>query len=289
MTAKHSADFNAAPAVRGTEDWIDNAFLGDWSKGHVPKRHHVTGADTLGKPTIGYSVTLEAVPDYLNMRNASGWNEALDGNGGRTMAAARRTRVVHAGQGDAACYSGSVFVNATRPDSTSFLANPAGQLFCGDMFAGQDGVYLNPREIVLHDQGKDVAAIGDVTRLNRTNDTGAKAAFWSGYRVQSEGTKPIDTGYAVVGPCRIGMEFSFAGTENVLVTKAGQKWRGNANGCDPTNLSRYSSDVGQEYIGYENGAWTIKGGVTLPGLPTAPAGLPSGGLWRDANGFLRVT
>ena len=82
----------------------------------------------------------------------------------------------------------------TRP---VFLANPPVSLFNGDINAGHNGVYLNPFELLLSDDGYDVAGIGSVLNLNRTNATGALGATWMGYRVQSIGYTSAGGGVAV--------------------------------------------------------------------------------------------
>jgi hypothetical protein len=202
--------------------------------------------------------------------NTSGYNHATASNSGRTGVAAYRVKVYQGGQGDAVAYNASVFVTGARAGATSFLANPAGVLFNGDMTAGQSGVYLNPRELVMDDAGYDVAAIGDVVRANRTNETGALSVWWAGYRVQSTGSKAIDTAFSATGPTKIGLDLSFAtlpasGTyqEAAITLKANQRIYGNASATDPSGLNRYPAGLGGgEYITYNGSSWIFVAGNT---------------------------
>jgi hypothetical protein len=266
MTAKYTAAVFTPPTALGSGG-IDTAFDGDLSKCQFPVEHRILN-DALGLPVTGYLYTPEAYPHFTFLKNESGHNEQADGNGGRTAACVQRHVVTHSGQGDAVVFNGSVFVNGTKPGSTSFLANPAGVLLNGDVIAGAHGVYLNPYETSLTDGGFDVAAVGSVSRLNRTNDTGAKKAFWSGYRVMSEGTKEIDTGYAAIGPMKIGADFSFAtlpssGTymQAAVTLKANQRIYGNASGVDPCGVPRRPDSLGAgEFITYNGSAWVFVAG-----------------------------
>ncbi len=252
------SNITSAPASLGTHASIDTAFNGDLSKSIFQVEHRISGAATLGQPTTGYLYTPEAMPHYTFLFNSSGYNHSTSGNGGRTGVAAYRTVVYQAGQGDAVCYNGSVYVTGAKAGATSFLANPAGVLFNGDVTAGQAGVYLNPRELALVDGGFDVACIGDVTNMTRTVDTGALDAWWQGYRVQSSGSKAIDVAFGAVGPVKIGLDFSFAtlpasGTyeEAAVTLKAGQRVYFNANATDASGLSRYSSSLADTYMRYD--------------------------------------
>lgn len=263
---KFQAAIFAPPASLGSGG-IDTVFSGDMSKCQFPVEHRILGA-ALGQPKDGYHYRNEAYAGFGYLYNSSGHNEALDSNVGRTAACFQRTMVYQAGQGDAVCLSGSVFVTGEKPGSTSFLANPAGCLFNGGVQAGHDGVYLNPYETDLVDNGHDVAAAGNVNRLKRTNDAGAKHAWWAGYRVQSSGSKAIDVGYSAIGPIKIGADFSFAQLpasgpyqQAAVTLKAGQRIYGNADGVDPSGLARYPSSLGSgEWIEYSGAAWLMVAG-----------------------------
>lgn len=199
---------SSAPASFGNESSILTAFNGDWSKSQMPTGCFVSGATTLGQPTSGYLYTPEVTPFYTYLFNSSGWNQSTTGNGGRTAITAYRTKVDQYGQGDAVCYNGSVFVTGTKAGSTNFLANPAGVLFNGDMTAGADGVYLNPYETFLSDNGYDVAAIGLVNNFARSISTGAKSTVWMGYRAQNVGSAYCDALISATGRWVTGLDLA---------------------------------------------------------------------------------
>ncbi len=216
----------AAPSSFGTHDSAETAFNGDLSKVLLPIEARITGASTLSQPTSGYVYTPEAYPIYAYLYNSSGWNNSTSGNGGRTAAVFQRVKVYQAGQGDAVAYNASVFVTGARAGATHFLANPAGVIINGDMTAGQAGVYLNPREIVLHDASYDVAAIGDVINLDRNNATGALSCWWAAYRVQSIGSVAANNILSAVGKLNTGIDFSMP-TLDFGTNKAAISLKGN--------------------------------------------------------------
>lgn len=255
----------SAPTSTGNSSSINTAFNGDLSNSIFQIESRISGAATLGQPTTGYLYTTEAYPVYHYLENTSGWNQGTADNAGRTAAIAHQVQVYQGGQGDAMAFSGRVFVTGTRSGSTSFLANPAGSIIAGDMFAGAAGVYLNSQEFYLHDSGFDVAALGPVLNFDRTNATGAKGAWWAGVRVQSLGSQPIDVGYSLFGPANFGLDVSFATiTNNAAITmKANQRIYGNVSATDPTSLSRFPAGLGTgEWIEYNSGvsAWNFVAG-----------------------------
>lgn len=302
----------AAPSSLGAHDSVETAFNGDLSKNQIAMEHRITGTDTLGKPTTGYLYRPEAMPFYGYMYNASGHNQGTADNTGRTGVAFHRTVVFQAGQGDAVCYNASAFVTGTRAGSTSFLANPAAVLFNGDIEAGQNGTYLNAGELALNDGGFDVAGIGWVVNLLRSNATGAKNAFWAGFRAQSQGTQPPDQAFGAAGAWKVGLDFTPAtfGTNNVAISMmAGQ--RISFNNASSNGL--YTTSFNGDFIEYSNSASAlnfVRGGtsrmqvasdrITMlqpPVLPTVTsAGLPSASTRtgmeyyvRDANATTRFS
>lgn len=251
------------PSSLGNYDSVDTAFNGDWSHGGG-EEYRIYGASTLGKPdgTPGheYMFTPEASAHYLYLYNASGWNQAVSGNLGRTAAVGYRVQSFQGGQGDLINFSASCFVNGSKLGATSFLANPACSLFAGDSFAGADGVYLNPVEINLVDQGHDVAGVGAVYNLIRTNDTGNLGVFWAGIRLQSTGSVAVDTAWSTSGKYKFGLDFSAANlgaNQAAIITTLGQRWYGNASNVDP-NL-RYPTALGSDWISDDSsvGGWNI--------------------------------
>jgi hypothetical protein len=201
---------SSAPFALGNWNSITTAFTGDLSVVRFPISYQITGVATLGQPSSGYKYTEEtsAIAGYLY--NSSGWNQNTNGNGGRTGATFSRVKVFNTGQGDAVAYNFDCFVTGQKAGATSFLANPACSGFNGNALAGSNGVYLNPTETALNDGGFDVAAVGYVSNLNRTVNTGALGAYWSGVRVQSKGTAAIDHAYVGNGPIINGIDFSQA-------------------------------------------------------------------------------
>lgn len=259
---RYFSAIKAAPATLGDESSVDTAFNGDWSRQNFSIEHRISGAATLGQPANGYLYRPEAMANYTYLYNASGWNDSTSSNTGRTGVAAYRARVYQAGQGDAVAFNASAFVVGTKAGSTSFLANPAGVLFNGDIGAGTDGVYLNAGEMILHDNGKDVAGIGWVVNLDRTNATGAKKAWWAGMRVQSMGAASVDVAYSGNGKFKWGFDASQMdlSTQGALVMKAGQCIYGNATVGDPDQ--RFPSANPNDLISYNSGlgGWLIMAG-----------------------------
>ncbi len=178
------------PSPLGNYDSILTAFDGDLTAVQFPIAHMILGPDVLGKPTTGYLYTPEAYPHYTVLFNNSGYNHGFNSNVGRTAACAYRTAVHQYGHGDAVAYNATAFVMGDgNLKGNSFLSNPAGTLFNGDISAGADGVYLNPYEIICLDNGKDVACVGHVVNLKRDNNTGANEVFWNGIRIQEQRQK----------------------------------------------------------------------------------------------------
>ena len=233
---------NAAPSTLGSRDSIGDAFNGDTSSIQFAVEHRITGAATMGQPASGYSYRHECYPHFTYLRNDSGHNESLAGNGGRTGTCAYQTKVDQYGQGDAVAYNALVFVSGTKAGSTSYLANPAGVILNGSIIGGADGVYLNTVEFDMQDNGFDVCGIGTVTNMTRTVATGAKGAVWKGHLVQSIGSQNIDTAYSVAGKTKIGLDLTqctLEATGRAITMKSGQKifFNATSSGVTYANLS----------------------------------------------------
>lgn len=196
----------SAPTA-GTHSSIDTAFNGTF-KSPFAVEHRVTGSTTIGQPTSGYTYTPEASNFYGYLYTTTGYNHSTSTNVGRTGLPFMRLKIDQYGQGDAVAYNATVFVTGTKAGSTSFLANPAGVLFNGDMTAGADGVYLNSQEFALNDGGYDAAILGPVVNINRSNATGAKGAFAASFASQSTGSAAIDAHMYGTGKARIGLDFT---------------------------------------------------------------------------------
>ena len=259
----------SAPGTLGNWNSIVTAFNGDLSKIASAISYQITDNDpsthSLGSPTSGYKVTQELTPDVLYLFNSSGWNQSLSGNGGRTAAMARYTKVDNFGQGDCIAHYVSGIVVGSLAGATSFLANPAIGALAVSFLAGTDGTYLNPVEIDLDDNGKDVAGIAFVTNLKRTKNTASLNQWWAGLRVQSTGSKAIDTVVGGRGPANVGVDLSFftLGTNQAAVTlAAGQRIYLNADPTDASGLSRFPSVTGKAFL--TSGTGSPEGAVTAP-------------------------
>ena len=189
----------SAPVRYGSLDDIGTAFDGDLSTVQLAIEHRVDGAATLTQPSAGYVYRHENSAVSIYYQNRSGFNALAADQGGRTGCAAVTGRVSQQGQGDALFMSVGGTVAGTKPGSTHFLANPAVLVMDGDLFGFSDGTYQQVDEFSHNDAGFDVAVSSTVRNFYRTNDTGAKGAWWLGLRFQSNGAKAVDAALQVVG------------------------------------------------------------------------------------------
>lgn len=253
----------SAPARGDWSGGITTAFNGDNSHVQLPIEHRVTGTATLGQPATGYQDNQEAAPVSIYLFNNSGWNQATGTADGRTGLAAIYSRVYQAGQGDLACYNANGFVIGALAGATSFLANPAAVLYNGQAIAGAAGVYLNPFELDLVDDGFDAAGIGAVWNFTRTNSAGALDAVWNGLRLQNKGSQPLDVGLMLHNDgsgagFRVGLDLASAdlatsGTwvQAAATLAADQRIYLNATGTDVgASIYRRPPATGTEYLAY---------------------------------------
>jgi hypothetical protein len=250
----------AAPSSFGNHDAVTTAFNGDLSKVQIAMEHRITGSATLGTPATGYQADPETSPIYINVFNSSGHNEQLSGNDGRTACAPIRIQMANAGQGDMlGIYINGVVAN-TLPGATHVLASPALSMFAGALFAGANGVYLNPAETQMHDNGFDVAALGWNMVMNRTNITGAIKAWWGGFRVQSIGSQPANVAFQAVGPIQYGIDLVHGTYTNqaAIALKADNRIYGNAL-VDTDSVDRFPADTGNDYLTFSSSlnAWNL--------------------------------
>lgn len=252
--AKTFAAIMAPPASLGNYDSPDTAFNGDWSHQPDATEYRITGSATLGQPATGYLYTPEATAHYTYLYNTSGWNQSTSGNDGRTAAVAYQAQVFNNGQGDAMAYSGLVFVEGAKAGATNFLANPAGSVITGQVTAGNGGVYLNPLELDMADNGFDVAAVGSVYNFVRTNNTGALGVFWAGVRTQSKGSKAVDASVSSFGLFNVILDTTAAtlGTaQSAIVMAAGQRVYLNGTNTD-TNGNPALTSPGNVWVEYDS-------------------------------------
>jgi hypothetical protein len=199
---------------------------------------------TSEQPSTAYAYTQEIIPYFSLVENHSGHNESTVGNDGRTGFPVHRIDLHHHGQGDAVAYNAAVLVLGNKPDATGFLAQPAGAILNGDVFARNHHVYLNVIEVnavgYLPAIGADppvayeCAAIGAVLNFQRARPEASQGETWQGVRVQ---TLPItgqpgiqsyacDAGFVLVGDWKVGLDFtpaSFAPGKTALALKANDR------------------------------------------------------------------
>lgn len=254
------------PATRGNGGSVVTAFDGSIGQSQLQIEHRVTGATTLGQPSTGYLDNQESAPVYINFYTDSGYNQQTGGNDGRTQLAGIYVQGAHFGNGDLSCFNAANAAFGAKAGATSFLANPAAILFNGSAFGGANGVYLNPFELSLQDQGFDVAGIGAVLSLHRTVATGALDVCWGGLRVQTGGTQPVDTGIILIngnssGPgFRVGVDLSATGLTttgtwiNAAITLSqDQRIYFQASGTDSgASIYRRPSSTGTTWITYDS-------------------------------------
>lgn len=243
-----------------TQTAWNNQFDGDNSLSPIQVNflYDDATANPFGTTGTSYLYAPHISPVFINVRvnDGVGWNNTTDQNGpGRTGVTAQRVRVSHAGQGDAACYNGSMTVSGAKAGATSWLANPAGVLFNGDIQALASGVYLNPFEILMQDNNFDAAGIGIVLNLERDNSTGALSAGWDGIRLQSRGTDPVDSGVRIDGTYDVGVNLSRADvTDNAAIAlKANQRVYLNA----ASDTTDFGTTLSNTYIHYNSSTGTI--------------------------------
>ena len=250
---------SVAPTSYGNQGDIVQAFDGDLSTVHLAIEHRIEGEDTLTKPTTNYVMHHENSAISLSMLNQSGWNQATDNQaGGRTGVAAISSNIGNVGQGDAYFLHVSGFVAGTKPGSSHFLANPACVAFSGDLFSFADGTYQEVDEF-SHDDGgfgavgSDIAVSSTVRNFNRTNDGGAKGAWWLAFRLQSRGTKAVDVALQPTGKWNnvIDTTSVTAGpTKAVWTQAAGQRTYLNASAFPDGFSNPAKVSVGTTYTHY---------------------------------------
>lgn len=249
----------------GVPNAITTAFDGDLSTVGLVLSKRVDGADTLGAPATGYKQFPESGSIFSYLRNASGHNEELDGNDGRTGTQNAYLKFDNYGDGDVCgvLFSGlAVGDPAGRlADSTNFLANPAATMFAGNLFGASDGVFINGYEINLWElNSSDIAAIGaNINSHREVNDgggAGQKYTWWCGYRSQSQGSEPIDTHFSASGKAKRGLDLSFgdfSSNDNSAITlSADQRIFFKATASDPSGLSRFPSANGVWWMQYQS-------------------------------------
>lgn len=250
---------------------ISTAFDGDFSTVHLAIEHRIDGDSTLTRPSSNYAFHHENSAITVFCQNKSGYNALSNDQGGRTGCAAITGRIVQEGQGDAAILSLGGTVYGTNPGSTHFLANPAVLLMFGDVFGFADGTYQQVDEFSHNDYGFDVAVSSTVRNFYRTNDAGAKGAWWVATRYQSSGTKAVDVAFQILGRWKNVLDtsnMSTGPTKAVATLAAGQRIYLNAS-----NPDFYSNPaavrVGDVWLTYNPGSGKVE--IVVKGAPVIQA------------------
>lgn len=207
--APYMVHITSQPANNCVLDGINVAFNCDLSHVLAPEEIYWSGSSTNGVPVGGsgaypntnYYFQYNNIPHLIYGTNASGHNEPVNSNAGRTGMHLFVLKVDQApgGQGDLGGILCNGFNNSYRAlqsdhlDSTNFLAEPQVNCIGGQMLANHDGQFLQfLGDMNLTDRGFDVAGAVITSNLSRTNATGGKNVFWAAQRFQSTGTKPVD-------------------------------------------------------------------------------------------------
>ena len=280
-----------------TDQWT-----GDFSQFLTAARSYVTASAT---PPVSNSYTNMPMASMVRMamQTDAGFNaDPNDHAKGRTGQAMIDLSLRHTGQGDAGVISFNIAVGGTSPGATHFLANPASSMFGGNVYAlpGAHGVYLQGSEVVYNDNGESVSAFDRTRNYWRRGNGTDQDQKWIHDRPQVKGEPghyPIDGFYVPGGPAKRGLDFGSADFGNdgaAIVLSTNQKiYFGGYADPDGTGLRTISTSLGfasmwMDPEGHIRIKTTPGKTVVVDGLPTDASGLPSGGLYKDANGFLKV-
>ena len=294
--------FITAPRPDVPDDRTLSFGLNDWSKSLPngvaytfvgPKATGTTPASTY-KNFPQLSQTFR-VYDYTAGFNADPGDHAK-GRSGAFMDAAR---IYHGGQGDLVGRTLNMEVYSALPGATHWLANPAIVAHNGGFGASGSatGAYLNESEHIYRDNGLSVAVVDRVRNYNRTNQKKTVDQVWVHDRPQSVGSKPIDVFYAPQGLGRT--VFDATGVQSAdgaaVVLRGGQRVYYNASpAVDSLGANFGAGSLGDVWTVYDPNTKTLRvnvgagGALVIDNLPTSTTGLPSGGVYKDANGFLKV-
>lgn len=277
-------NIDAPPTTINAGNSILHNFDGDF-KSPLNMQATITGAFTAGTPTGSYIQWDEIVPLYISSHYASGQQAVQQGgraiNGARTGWSAIRSRVFHAGRGDAAAYNANVFIaQDDNTVTTGMPGKPAGIIFNGQILMGANNVYANVTEYLVKDRGYEGMAIGGVYNFVRDNDglstTGSGSTtgnslgqFWAGLRVQSK-AKACDAGYQVVGDWKVGLDTTTgSATMKAVTLRSGQAIHFDATaGTMPVDVSylTYAKTFGDTRMHFNS---------TTNTLDTEVLGIPS--------------
>lgn len=198
----------------------------------------------------------EASPIQSKLVNVGGWNEKANSNGGRSGVAAVKVKVEQDGNGDAGAFYGHCQIGGRgNPNGEHWLSQPACVIINGDVTTTVPHSYLNVQEFSLTDNGMDVAGIGTVFRLLRSNRNASQGEIWMGSRYQSTGSKAVDVGLSTSGLFNIGVDTVNAVSDGALGESgtvslnmaAGQKVVFNSSSSAMNGVKWYGNNVGTAY------------------------------------------
>jgi hypothetical protein len=211
--------------VAGFQCWANF----DYSHALSAEEWYITdtaGGHTLGQPAHGYQYMPGAYPHTMFFNNASGWNNSLTGNDGRTAAVQSRVIAQQNGAGDMMVHEAEILcAGHAQPGTTSWLAVPGCSYEAGDINALLPGQYLQHSEWHFGDGGNDVAAVGRAMGYNRTATPANLNNRWVNEFVTCTGSVACDAAYEVTGKWRIGIDFTEITTSinAAIAMAAGQK------------------------------------------------------------------
>ncbi len=250
--ARYFSTISARPA-RGNTTAFDQIFDGDWSGSQLPIYHRVTGSNTAWDTDGAYHQYRELSAIYTYLRNESGYGGTLGGGAGAAVIAhAIDVNNASAQPNYTGAFWGGATINAAVSGVTDCLLNNAAGIFTGQVDTNVDGVYLNPVEINIVDNGHDVAGIGVVLNMARAQAaTGSYANnFWVGFRPNSSGAAAADVAFEPVGSWKFGLDLTAGSySSGAIAMKGGQRVYLNA-----TAGSQFASAVGSSYLEYNTGA-----------------------------------
>lgn len=243
---------SAPPTAFASTDNLSTAFNGDLRNVRLATSYNISGANTLGHPATGYLMHPETSPFYTYVASASGWNNNVGDNNGRTGTSVHFTKIDNYGMGDLGGYFVSGIVVGSKPGATHWLAGSAIGAFGCDLYAAVNGAYLNPMEIDCTDLGFDASAIGCVYNMSRSNATSALHQLWAGTWVNSIGTQPVDYAHFASGSFKTGIYMPGATFTlgAAIVTGPNTNWYMNAAAPD-TNTP--VAALGDTWMGYSSG------------------------------------
>lgn len=233
--------------VMGNPDSILTAFDGDMQGLNI--KHMVTGSNTMGSPGNFYGIVDETAAIYVNGFYNSGYNTGVSSKYGRSGFSLNRYKLFHHGKGDASTIYSSVSVLGNHTGDDSFHDNSAGIILNGQVNLFNNNTYANILELNAHDNGFDASAVGAVFNLFRDNDKAKLDQFWNGARIQSNGSKAIDSAYTMVGKFKTGIDLVHGQFKDnsAIALEAGQRIYLNAK-RDSSVFSRFPSDTGGTWI-----------------------------------------